>query len=344
MPLVLIAALLAALTIAACGEDEDARQLIEEAFSQPIESADVTATADLRLEGAEELTEPVLVEVSGPFQTGGPDKLPSFDLDVALRAQDAEVPPFGLISTGDNVFVEVAGTPYEVGERAIAAQNRALAGENEDATGLGALGVDPLSWIEEADVEGEEEVAGAPTTHVSARVNVGRVLADLNEAAQNAPELGAGPAPTLSEEELSQLEEAIEAPSFEVFVGEDDNTLRRLTTSLSFRLPEEDQADLGGVSGGTLAFTIEFANVGGDQQIEAPSDARPLTDLLQQLGGLGGVLGEQGAGPPAGPEGAGGSGGLSPEAQAFQEYSRCLQQADPSDQQALAECDELLVP
>ncbi len=294
MLLVLLAIALVG-AVAACGgdDDADAQAVIDSAFSEPIESGDVSLSVDLAFEGSEQLSEPFRVQVSGPFQSNGPERIPSFDFDVALQGGGAEVPPLGVISTGDNVFIEVQGTAYEVGEDVVAEQNRQLAQQPTEESGLAALGVDPREWIVDAEVEGDAEVAGEPTTHVSAAVDVPALVGDLNAAAQGASEVGAGPAPELTEEQQAQIEEALEDPTFDVFAGEEDGRLRRLTTTVGFQVPESAQAGLGGATGGTLTFSLELANVDGEQQIEAPEDAQPLEDLAQQLGGLGGVLGEQ---------------------------------------------------
>lgn len=289
--------------LSACGGDEpDAQEVLDRAFSEPIESADVSLSADFQLEGSEEAAEPIRMQLSGPFRSGGTDKIPSFDFDVALQGAGGEVPPIGLLSTGDNVFLEVQGVAYELGQDVVAEQNRRLARRAQDAPGLGALGVDPREWIVDAEAEEETEVAGTPTTHVSASVDVPALIADLDEAAQQATAVGAGPAPTLTEEEQALLEEAVQNPTFDLFAGEDDGKIRRLAAALGFEVPEDSRAALGGASGGTLSFSIELANVDGEQEITAPEDPRPLADLAQQLGGLGGILGGPEA-PGGAPEG-----------------------------------------
>ena len=46
---------------------------------------------------------------------------------------------------------------------------------------LGALGLDPRSWLADGKDEGEEEVAGVQTRHVSGALDVEAVDAELNE-------------------------------------------------------------------------------------------------------------------------------------------------------------------
>lgn len=314
-PLSIILAVLGAGLLTACGEDQDAQAIIEEAFRQPIESADVSLALDLELEGEGAPAEPIRAQVTGPYVSGGREQIPSLDLDVSLQGGGGQIPPFGLISTGDNVFVEVAGTAYEVGEQAVAEQNRLLAEQSgqEEQAGLAALGIEPREWIEDAEVEGEEEVAGVTATHVSAGVDVPALLEDLGEAAERAQELGGEPVPALTEEERAQVAEAIEDPRFDLFV-DDERRIRRLTAALSLRAPD-DGSGPEGFEGGVLSFEIELANLdeGQAEQIQPPASPRPLSDLLQQLGGLGGDL--EALPPGTLPEGSvpgGGSSGSQP--------------------------------
>ena len=305
-PLFALLAIAVASSLSACGgDDPDAQEVIDTAFSEPIESADVTLSADLAFEGSEELPEPIRAQVSGPFRSGGSEEIPSFDFDLALQGAGAELPPIGVISTGDNIFIELQGVPYEVGEDVVAEQNSQLSQESGQAPGLGTLGVDPRDWIVDAEAEEGTEVAGTPTTHVSASVDVPALVTDLNEAAQQATAVGAAPAPTLTEEEQAQLEEAVQDPTFDLFTGEDDGKVRRLVGALGFEVPEEGQDDLGGATSGTVSVSMELANVDGDQEIATPEDPQPLADLAQQLGGLGGILGDPqapGVQPPGGGE------------------------------------------
>jgi hypothetical protein len=120
---------------------------------------------------------------------------------------------------------------------------------------------------------------------------------------------------------------------------------------------------VGGIEGGSLRFSIEFADVNGDQTVEAPANSRPLSELTSQLGagalngGLGGLGGGAPSGeqeqPPAGsaePPAAGGGAGTPRTPQAppgvenFQNYANCLDQAEPDDTEALQRCSALLQP
>jgi hypothetical protein len=116
--------------------------------------------------------------------------------------------------------------------------------------------------------------------------------------------------------------------------------VRRVAGRLDVKVPERDQSSVGGVQGGSLEFSVEFRDVNGDQKIEAPAKARPLSDLTRSLGtgalrGLG--QGQQGGSdPPATTTG--------PDQQAFKEYSECLEKAPANDTAALQRCAQLIQP
>ena len=115
-------------------------------------------------------------------------------------------------------------------------------------------------------------------------------------------------------------------------------------------------AGTGGRSG-TLTFTLEIDDLNQNQTINAPANAKPFSDLQQQLGGLGlgGALGGAGAGAGAGAtgtptapstgsssSGSGSSGSSSSAAQQkVQRYAQCLQAAN-GDAAKAQKCATLL--
>ena len=124
---------------------------------------------------------------------------------------------------------------------------------------------------------------------------------------------------------------------------------------------------LGDIKSGAFEFELEFADVNGDQEIEAPAKARPLSALTRSLGGssaldsLGrGITGDTGGSedalgestpeitPPSKGENEGGQlppeSTTTPEAEDFKEYAECLDEARPEDTEALQRCAELLRP
>ena len=116
-------------------------------------------------------------------------------------------------------------------------------------------------------------------------------------------------------------------------------------------MPEEDRERLSGIEGGSLRFTVELADVNGDQEVEAPARSRPISVAdhpARQRAGR-----RHPAAPESEPDSGSGTwrhhgAGLRAAparreaAEAFQEYADCLDDTKPDDAQARARCAELL--
>jgi hypothetical protein len=290
----------------ACGStEEEARERLDRGFGTPIGSADVSLDASVDVKGVRQLEQPLRLQVRGPYRSGGGQRLPSVDFAVNLSAQGQSFAA-GLISTGDNAWVEFLGQAYEVGAQNVARANQQIAAGQQQRRqrSLQALGVDPRRWLDNPTVEGEETVAGTETTHISAGVDVPAMLEDINRVSRRAGGQVGAPAPQpLTQEQRDRVERIVQDPKFDVYVGA-DNKVRRLSTVIDLEVPEEDRRALSGAESGKIAFSIEFSNVGRPQAITPPRDARPIRDLTQQIARM---LGAQG-----GAQGGAGQGGALP--------------------------------
>jgi hypothetical protein len=333
--------------LAACGggSSTDVKNTLDTAFSTPIKSARINLDVTLKLDGVKDLNGPVKLSVQGPYQSGGSKSIPKVDWDIAASAAGQNFSA-GFISTGDNAWVAFQGQNYAVGKAAIAQVNQQIKQASGNKKGLSQFGIDARNWLKDAKDEGSEKVAGVDTKHVSAALDVSRFLEDVNQLVQKAGGnlTGGSTTPQLTAAEKKQIEQVVKNPRFDVYVGKSDNVIRRLSADLSFDVPANQQAQLGGLKSGTLSFSIEFADVGRPQTITAPASAKPLSELTSQLGGLGGLLGGSGSGSGSGSSGSGssGSGSSGPTAAALQKYSQCLQKADPSKPAELQKCAALL--
>jgi hypothetical protein len=142
----------------------------------------------------------------------------------------------------------------------------------------------------------------------------------------------------LSESDIKQIADVVKNPHFDVYVGKSDNVIRRVAGQLQFSVPTLAQSSLSGLKGGTLEFSVELSKVNGNQRIEAPSGARPLSDLTKSLGaGALGALGGSG-GTGTGTQTTPPSGG----SDALKRYKDCLDKASPGNTRALQDCTALL--
>jgi hypothetical protein len=362
---VLLSLLVLALVSCGGGDDtESVEDILDQAFRQEISSADLQVEAEIDLNGAESDGKPVRIEAAGPFRTNE-NRIPSVDIDLRIGSEGAgQTIQTGFLSTGDRAFVKFQEVYYEQPAAQVRRANRAIAKNSAKRSSLRSLGLDPRSWLGEAKDEGTEEVAGVETRHVSGTLAVEEFMRNLNEFVRRSGSAIGGatgqtvPEP-LSAEDIRRVSEVVRDPSFDIYVGLDDDIIRRVSGRVEFEVPEADRDELGGLESGSFTFSVELRDVNGDQQIEAPANARPLSDLTESLGAGTLGLGEQETESGSGDDSSAGTGDVpdagsgqgdsssgdatdSPEADAFRAYEECLDKARPEDTEALQDCADLL--
>src|SRR5829696_5765990 len=337
---------LAVCVLSSCGggdDQESVEDLLDQAFSGQIDSADLKLEAEIELNGL--LKDPIKIEAEGPFRTND-GKLPSADIELRVGSGGGgQTITSGVLTTGDRVFLKFQDVYYEQPPAQVRETNRSLRKNGgRNAKPLGELGLDPRSWLAEAKDEGDAEVAGVDTNHVSGTLDVTSLMRNLNKfVRRSSTALGSGqdaPAP-LTGADIRGLSEAVKDPSFDVYVGKQDNLIRRVSGRIEFDIPEADQDGLGGLKGGSIKFSVELHDVNGDQAIEAPTHSRPLSTLTDSLGGALDALGAGGGtGQEPGPEEGADEG--STDADQFRQYAKCLDKARPEDTEQLQRCADLL--
>jgi hypothetical protein len=344
---------LGATLVSACGSssgnDKDATALLNTAFHQPIKSADVNFDLEVQVNGVAALKNPISVKFSGPYVNNGTGKLPSMDLNATIAGGGQSV-PFGITSTGDNFYVKVRDQAYEVGKQTVAQLNQQLAQQsgNKPKTTLSELGIHPSTWLTDAKNAGDSNIGGTDTTHISATLDVGKLLDDLNQVVQRAPTSslgGASKPPQLTAKQKQQIEDVVKDPHIDVYVAKSDNTVRRLATTLELTVPKDQQAKINGATGGTLQLSVDLANVGGNQQVKPPANAKPISDLAGQLNALSGSLGTGSGSSSSSGSGSSTPGGATtttPSAKQFQDYASCIQKAGGNNPAAIQKCADIL--
>jgi hypothetical protein len=333
------------------GSSKDATALLERGFSQDVKSANITVDVTAKVDGVAQLSKPIRVRLGGPYESNGPKRLPKLQWDLSVSG-GGQTFSAGVITTGDNAFVNFQGTDYEVGKDKVAGYNRTLQQQNPSGkSSLEDFGIDPMNWVTDASEDGESTVAGVKTTHVSAGLDVGRLFKDVNDkllskAGKLPGAAGATGTQRLTDDQIEQIEDVVKDPKFDVYVGKADGKIRRVSVDLDFEVPKSARDSANGLTGGNVTFSVELAAVDEPQRITAPTDAKPLDQLTQQLGGAGALGGALGGGSDGtdGSGGAGGAGGSgsAPSKQQYQRYAECLNKAEPSDVAAIQRCAELL--
>jgi hypothetical protein len=189
-------------------------------------------------------------------------------------------------------------------------------------------------------VVGDEAIGGVDTTHIRAGINVAALLADFNTFLQRASSLGvsgAGSFPKgISAASRDRIASEVQNPSFDVWTGKSDKTIRRLAVKLTLPVSGQTSSLLGGLRSAGIGLTLQYAELNQAQTITAPTALQPYSQfqsklrvLLSGLGGVSGALsgGSGGTVSPGGFSGNffGGSGGSTTSN--YQRYSACIQSA-----------------
>ena len=264
------AVVIAVVLLAGCGGGDggdapliDPGTLLDSAARHPVRSADLEGEARLTLDGSPALSQPVTLKVEGPYVGGNGVRIPSFDWKFNVK-----VVGFGvggkLVSTGDNVFISPFGDNYEVGRDTVAAVNRQVAASSLRARELFGA----------ARNEGNEEVEGVDTQHVSAELEGKEVAASLHPL-REALGLTHVPAPV---------------GRIDAWIGVDDRTVHKLSVDAAFGIAPADRPRLAGARGGDLEAEVVLDEINEPQSVKVPGGGgyKPIRDLFLTLSDLGG--------------------------------------------------------
>lgn len=362
------------LFVAACGGSGDkspsgAAGVLKETFGpdKPVKSGDVDATVTFTQTGLTGLDGPLKFVLKGPFQSQGGGALPLFDFDVGLTAGGTQLTA-GAVSSAARGFLKFQGADYAL-PSAVYSQFKkgytesvkaASDGEKKSSgPSLRTLGIDPLRWLTAPKTVGTEQVGGAQTDHVSATVDVPKLLEDVDKLLKKAGTLTGGAAQAaagvpngLSGTQRALIAGAVTRTSFDVWAGKDDGTLRKLDVSVAFEIPAIAQQAAGGLKRGRLGLSLTIADLNKKQTITVPKSTRPFAELQTQLAQLvSGVFGSGGPGSaapgaPAAPSsgsGSGTTGGGAGTTPPETDYDACMAAAG-ADIAKVNECAPLLNP
>jgi hypothetical protein len=305
----MLLALVAALGVSACGgsgrSGDDATALLKDTFgsNHPIRSGRVDATLDVDLKGLAQLTQPIALHLTGPFQSNGGKSLPDFALELDLESGSRPV-TLGAVFAKGGAYLTLEGQSFDLGSDLYQAfkqsyeKAKADTGGSSAAPSLSALGISPLRWLKNPQGRGTEDIAGTQTEHLTAGVDVGHLLDDVSTLLGKARKVtSAGGSATgtqvptqLTADQREAIARSVKSAKVDVWTGQKDHTLRKVALDVRVDVPEDLQARAGGLKIGHVIFQITLAALNQPQKIAKPAGARPLTDLraaLQQLGLVG---------------------------------------------------------
>jgi hypothetical protein len=360
----LLVASFALFALAACGSSSsggssaDPTTLLKETFagSHKINSGDLNLTLTVDPSGSSTLSGPITLSFGGPFQSRGAGKIPASNFNVSISAM-GKSGSLGLLSTGSSGYVTLQGTSYQLPKATFQklgssfSQLGPSSGSANGSSTLSKLGIRPLDWLVNPTVVGTENVGGAATTHIRASVNVAAFLNDINTFLRKASSLGvpktSGVTGGLSAATRAEIAKEVKNPTFDVWTGNDDKTLRKMTIGVLLAVSGQASTVLGGMRSADIGLTMQYANLNQPQTITAPKAVRPYSEFTSKvqsfmqslLGSLGsGALpGSTGSGSGSGSSGSGGA-GITTD---VQRYSRCVTAAG-NDLAKMQRCASLL--
>jgi hypothetical protein len=297
---VVVAACVVAITIAACGSSSggssgNAQTLLRQTFSgsHTVNSGDLSFSITINPSGSSKLTTPITLSFGGPFQSLGKGKLPKSNFNVSISAL-GHTGTLGILSTGTAGYVKLQGTSYQLPQATFQKLESSFASlastpGSSGSGALGKLGIDPLHWLVSPSVAGTQTVAGTATTHIHAGVNVPALLRDLSTFLGKASTVGLanGSVPTsISAATQSKIASEVRNPVFDVWTGNSDKTVRKLSIDLTLPVTGQLSTLLGGLNSAGLNVTMQYGDLNQPQNIVAPTSTAPYTQFQSKISSI----------------------------------------------------------
>jgi hypothetical protein len=355
-------AVLASAALAACGSSSssssgDAATLLKQTFtgSHKISSGNLNIAVTVDPSGSTTLSGPIKLSFGGPFENSSAGKLPQSDFTVSISAL-GKSGSLGLLSTGKSGYVTLQGTSYQLPQATFQKLETSLSqvgtpGNSSGSGTLAKLGIKPLDWLQDPKVVGTESVAGTDTTHITANINVAAFLNDFSTFLQKASTLGVSGVNSaskgLSPAVRSEIAGAVQNPRFDLWTGNGDKTLRRLTVALTVPVTGTVSTQLGGMRSADIGLSMQYGDVNQPQTITAPKTVRPYSEFTSKVQSfvqsLQGSLGSSLLPGTSSSSGSGSSSGSSSSGASskVQRYSNCVSAAG-SDVAKMQRCASIL--
>ncbi len=239
---------------------------------------------------------------SWPLPKHGPISAATLRIALDLRSQGpggsgSRELHAGLTSTGEQLFIALAGSQFRVPQATLRALEQGYAQARSSSPGpggggsLATFGLDPSRWLEHPRIVGSAPVAGVDTTHIAAAVNMNRFLGDTSRLTALAGSLGLGAGshgPSLLSRQLaSVLAPSVRSARMNIYTGKADHLLRRLALVIVATPAKQKRVAIGGVRRVTLRVVVQLTALNQPQTILAPSNPQPaakLPGVLQRLG------------------------------------------------------------
>jgi hypothetical protein len=256
--------------------------------SDAIDSGDISLTASVDLNGLKQLNgKPIVLALSGPFERTAGKTSADLAATVTIGSSTAHL---GIDVLPGHDYVGIDGTFYDLPTTGsgsalggIFGGSSGAAGPATGATGMfGSLGIDPHSWLSDPKIVGDATVGGVQTQHLSAQVDIAKVLGDVEKVVGAAGATGSSGSSSITSA-LPLIESAITSAKVDMYTGVSDHILRRFDLAIAFSVPAIAASEFGGLKGGSLSFDATLTDLGKAETISAPANVQPSKNLLNGI-------------------------------------------------------------
>jgi Family of unknown function (DUF6612) len=246
------------------------------------------------------------IAVSGTFSGSEEPKAAEASMNISVAGQSI---PVAMKMVDDKAWIQFMGQWYEMPADMMGAGTTGTTEKAMDAAAimqaLTAAGVDPTTWLTNLTVVGEENVGGTPAYHLTATVDMNKIVTDAVKLMSDKNiqglmgSLGADMMGTTgtslqmpSAQELqtlqSELGQVFQNVTVDMWIAKDTYQLRQAELNASL-VPPAGQ-DSQGINGITLNAKMSVAPATSPVTVTPPTDAKPFSDLENSLGALQGLF------------------------------------------------------
>jgi hypothetical protein len=310
-----VAALVAALALAACGGGDSSSssgkkagesaadkaanrkavsKLVKQAFgpNEKARSAEVNATIDIDVKGVKRWKDPIEITLDGAYQLADGEDVPDFKLEAGLLLRDQAYG--GAILLNDRkAYLQVGTTGYLQSQNiATDLASPAPKYDNGMTKTAGMFYINPNSWRENTKIVGDADVAGEPTTHVTAGIRADRFFSDMGKLVDLLTSLRiteiSGLPTVITSKQQAVLVRSVKTAKADVYFGKGDHVLRKAHLVGNIVVAPKDRKILGGMRSAKAVADFNLSGIGESQtaNIKVPSDLGSDADLQLTLDAL----------------------------------------------------------
>jgi hypothetical protein len=240
------------------------------------------------------LGKPISIKLDGPVDA----KAKRSDLTFALSAGPIKVDG-GLRQVGDASFVDVNGKWYSLPAGSLSSSSTGTTTTSSSSSVdpqalLQAFG-DPTALLENAQLDGTEDVGGIKSDRVKGDIDLAALVRGISSVAGSSS-TGSSASPVSAAQVASavtSLQKYVRSAAAELWIGQDDKQIHRFQTTIDGTTDAATKSS-SGIEGFKITIDVS-ATPTSTPTVSAPSSPAPIAQLQQDLGGLLGGLAAAGA-------------------------------------------------